>query len=318
MTRVLVTGAAGFLGREVVAAALAEGLRVRAQVRGAPEGVAAGAEAVVADLRADDLDPLVDGVDAVVHLAAAKGGDFHAQYASTVHGTDRLLDAVLAAGVSRFVLCSSFAAYDYERPAVGSVVDESSPLDVDGRGRDAYAQTKVLQEQVVRERLAGSATDLVVLRPGVVHGDEPTWTYRVGEAFGRLWLALGSGAQVPLVHVADCARAMVLAATSPAMAGETYDVLAERPPTQRQYRRLLARRAPARPLVVPVPWRLARAVAVLVSAAAERSARPWRLPGFLVPSSLSVRAKPLCYDGSALRAAGWTPRRRWDGGGPIP
>lgn len=311
MTRVLVTGAGGFLGREVVAAALAEGSTVRAQVRraaGSPDGV----EEVVADLRADDLKPLVDGVDAVVHLAAAKGGDFHTQYASTVRGTDRLLDAVLAAGVPRFVLCSSFAVYDYERPAVGSVVDETTTLDVEGLGRDAYAQTKVMQEQLVRERLAASSTSLVVLRPGVVHGDEPTWTYRVGEAFGRLWLALGSTAQVPLVHVADCARAMVLAATSPAMAGRTFDVLAADPPTQREYRRFLAGRAPARPLVVPVPWRLARVVAVLASAAAERSARPWRLPGFLVLSSLSVRAKPLRYDGSALRAVGWTPQHRWD------
>ncbi len=311
MTRVLVTGAGGFLGREVVAAALADGLAVRAQVRRAA-GSADGVDEVVADLRADDLAPLVDGIDAVVHLAAAKGGDFHTQYASTVRGTDRLLDAALAAGVPRFVLCSSFAVYDYELPAVGAVVDESTPLDVRGIGRDAYAQTKVLQEQVVRERLAGSSTELVVMRPGVVHGDDPTWTYRVGEAFGRLWIALGSTAQVPLVHVADCARAMVLAATSPGMAAQTFDVLADDPPTQREYRRFLKRAARARPLVVPVPWRLARAAAVIASAAAERSTRPWRLPGFLVPSSLSVRAKPLRYDGSALRAAGWVAQRRWD------
>lgn len=311
MTRVLVTGAGGFLGREVVAAAMAGDMEVRAQVRGATD-LPGSVEVVVADLRSDDLAPLVDGVGAVIHLAAAKGGDFHTQYASTVRGTDRLLDAVLAAGVPRFVLCSSFAVYDYEQPALGSVVDESAPLDVEGLGRDAYAQTKVLQEQVVRERLAGSPTSLVVLRPGVVHGDEPTWTYRVGEAFGRLWLALGSAAQVPLVHVADCARAMVLAATSPSMAGRTFDVLAADPPTQREYRLLLASRASPRPVVVPVPWRLARTAALLASAATERSSRPWRLPGFLVPSSLSVRAKPLRYDGSALRAAGWTPQHRWD------
>lgn len=311
MTRVLVTGAAGFLGREVVAAARAAGMDVRAQVRGAtdlPDGV----EVAVADLRSDDLVPLVDGVDAVVHLAAAKGGDFHTQYASTVRGTDRLLDAVLVAGVPRFVLCSSFAVYDYEQPTTGSVVDESTPLDVHGVGRDAYAQTKVLQEQVVRERLAGSPTSLVVLRPGVVHGDEPTWTYRVGEAFGPLWIALGSSAQVPLVHVTDCARAMVLAATSAPMTGRTFDVLATDPPTQREYRVFLASRASPRPVVVPVPWRLARTAAVLASAAAERSSRPWRLPGFLVPSSLAVRAKPLRYDGSELRAAGWVPQHRWD------
>lgn len=313
MKTMLVTGAGGFIGRAVVRQALSAGWSVRAIVRrDTPVSDQTNScEYRVADLRIDNLAPLLDDVDVVLHLAAAKSGDFHTQYASTVRGTERLLNAVVVRGVPRLVLCSSIAVYDYDYLKPGAIVDESTRLDLQNDKRDAYAQTKILQEQLSRHVCGEARVELVVLRPGVVFGPDLSWTYRVGERFGRLWVGLGNRSRVPLVSVDDCARAFILAAASPSMAGETYNVVADQPPTQAEYRRALARTAPQRPVRVTLPWSLALATAKLSACYTSHSSLPWRMPDFLVPASLAVQAKPLLFSNEHLRAAGWNAHVDW-------
>ena len=118
--KLLVTGAAGFLGRFVVAEALRRGHCVRAVIRSGG-GVAdetvperPGVEYVDIDLRSrTGLVEACNGVDAVLHLAASKAGDMYTQYAGTVVATENLLEAMTAAGVRRIVGISSFAVYNY-------------------------------------------------------------------------------------------------------------------------------------------------------------------------------------------------------------
>jgi nucleoside-diphosphate-sugar epimerase len=47
--------------------------------------------------------------------------------------------------------------------------------------------------------------------------------------------------------------------------------------------------------------------AAVVDSINRRRAVPLRLPGFVVPQSLAVRAKPLRYSNARLRATGWAP-----------
>ncbi len=97
----MATGANGFLGRHVVAAFLGaatpsgrwSGRRRRSSGLGWPAEV----EVVRGDLRASrDLAAAFDGVDALVHLAAAVTGGEDAQFAAGVVGTERLLAAMAA------------------------------------------------------------------------------------------------------------------------------------------------------------------------------------------------------------------------------
>jgi dTDP-L-rhamnose 4-epimerase len=135
--RVLVTGAAGFIGSHVMEAMTAVGHEVRgldslspAVHNGRPSYIRSDWELRVADVRdSDAVDDALDGVDAVCHLAAMVGlgvslADLPLYADVNVTGTAVLLDAMGRRGVSRLVLSSSMVVYGegaYECPRDGGV-----------------------------------------------------------------------------------------------------------------------------------------------------------------------------------------------------
>ncbi len=296
----VVTGAAGFIGRAVVAAALARGHRVTAVVRRA--GTApAGATTVTADLASPGaLTPHLAGVDAVVHCAASLGGDEAAQHRDTVTATAQVADALRAAGLSRLVLLSSFAVYDIAALAPGAVLDEQSPICADGAERGPYIDAKLAQEALVRDPARG--LDWRILRPGLVFGPGRTWFYHLGlHLHPRLWVSLAGAAELPLTYVGNCAEAIVAAAEAPE--GEwVVNVVDDDRLTRAAYLRALARAATPSPLVVDLPWAVLRA--------GGRSANLVGVhAGMLHPARLAARCQPLRYTNAAARARlGWRPR----------
>ena len=115
---VLVAGATGVLGRALIPRLIAGRHRVRAIARNASTAdLPAEVEAIDADLLEDDLLELVDGCDAVVHIATAIPSDPSALGAwdttarLRTEGTRRLLDAALACRVRRYVQQSIVMAY---------------------------------------------------------------------------------------------------------------------------------------------------------------------------------------------------------------
>src|SRR5262249_12080694 len=148
--KALVTGAGGFLGRHVVARLLERGHEVRALVRpGSPlREWGSGVELVRADLRVGDLAPLFAGVDVVVHVAAAVAGDEDVQFASSVVGTERLLEAMARSTATRLLLVSSLVVYDWA--GARGRMDEATPLASDVYGMGAYDIAKHWQERVAR------------------------------------------------------------------------------------------------------------------------------------------------------------------------
>ena len=313
--KLLVTGASGFLGRYVVDEALRRGHVVRAMVRSPASAAKAGwgtdprLEITVADLRSRrGLTDAVAGVDAVLHLAAAKAGDVYAQYGGTVVATENLLWAMDQTSARRIVHVSSFSVYDWMRLRGGSLVDESALLEKNAFDRDAYAHTKLVQERLVRGREQG--WKWTVLRPGMIIGPDNLWSARVGAQGNRVWVRMGARARLPITYVENAAEAIVLAAENEAAAGQVLNVVDDETPTQRQYVEMLAQRTTPRPKVVPLPWTAIRVTARLASLTNKLLLRNRaRLPGILVPCRVHARFKPLKYTNRKIKEVlGWSPR----------
>jgi nucleoside-diphosphate-sugar epimerase len=302
----LVTGARGFIGRSTVATAVRRGHFVRALLRPATETSAlqwardADVEIVRHDLREPDgLERSLADVDVVVHLAAAMGGSRDEQFASTVTGTQHLLDAMEAAGVSRIVGVSSIAVYDYARPRGSGIIDETSPLEPHPERRSAYCHAKVAQEALVRERAEAAGIDWLILRPGVVYGPGRLWTWRLGRALSpRLWVLMGTRAPVPLTYVEHCADAIVRAAERDEVRGVALNVVDDETPTQLAYARRIRRHVDPVPWLVPVPWTVFRLLGAT---------------GLLARRELAARCRPWRYSNRRIREAlGWSPQRTLD------
>ena len=122
--RVLLTGGAGFIGRHVLRELLSRGHEVRvldslrSDVHGeSPVHQVEGIDVIVADVRDPAaVDQAVQGMDAVVHLAAKVGlgvdvGDLPDYASSNDAGTAVLLAGMARAGVKRLTLASSMVVY---------------------------------------------------------------------------------------------------------------------------------------------------------------------------------------------------------------
>lgn len=298
---VLVTGAAGFVGRRVVADLAATGWRVRAVVRRLSPDVQADAPAEVEWLALGDLAEVADwsaalaGVEAVVHLAGRahvmddEAADPLAEYRRVnVTATLRLATAAAAAGVRRFVFMSSVKAVGESSPAAGLAEDNPA------RPEDAYGVSKREAEAALLAPGAFAPLTVTALRPPLVYGPG------VRANFARLLRTVARGVPLPfgsldnrrsLVFVGNLSSAVAFAIDSPALAGQACFVTdGEDVSTPELIRRIAAAlRCPAR--LLPVPPGLLRAALTLIGRRAEAD----RLLG-----SLALRME-------RLPAAGWRP-----------
>ncbi|MFO0954451.1 MAG: NAD(P)-dependent oxidoreductase [Isosphaeraceae bacterium] len=312
--KVLVTGANGFLGRHVVAELARRGHSVRALVRPASRveslGWPGSVEVARGDIRSPrGLAPAFEGVEALLHLAAAVTGGEDAQFAAAAVGTERLLEAAKGSGLRRVVLASSFSVYDWKR-ARGELNEATPVLEAPALyDRDGYAVAKVWQERVTRRACAANGWDLAVLRPGFIWGRDQGYLACLGQKFGPVHLLFAPTAKIPITHVENCAGAFVDALESPRAAGETFNVVDDQGVTAWRYLGDHLRMSHERGIRVPVPYFLgmtgARA-ARLVSRLIFRG--KGKLPSLLVPCRFEARFKPLRFpNGKARDVLGWRP-----------
>jgi nucleoside-diphosphate-sugar epimerase len=314
--RVLITGANGFLGRHVIAESLRRGQSVRALVRPAARiddlDWAERVEVVRADLRvAQDLTAAFAGVDVLVHLAAAVTGGEDAQFAATVVGTERLLDAMARSRTRRLVLASSFSVYDWS--AIRGVLTEESPLEsgADLYERDGYAVAKAWQERVVRQAAGAHGWQLTVLRTGFIWGRGNAYLACLGQKLGPLHLVFGGSTRIPLTHVVNCAHLLVTATEDPRAIGETFNVVDDDEARTWGYLGEYLRRTGAGGFRVPVPYPVAMAGVRLARWSSRRLFRgKGKLPSLLVPCRFEARFKPLRFSNRKAREVlGWRPPR---------
>ena len=296
--KALVTGAAGFLGQKVVAALLRDGHSVRALVRRHSPldrmPFSTALETFRADLTtAEDLSPAFEGVDVLVHLAAAVTGDERFMYAASVEGTERLLAGMAKSRCRRIVLASTFAVYDWS--ATKSVLDEDSPLETDSglKLRGAYAKTKSQQERVTRRLASEFGWQLTVLRPGYIWGQGLSDIAACSTRVGPLHVLIGPATRLPLTYVENCADLFAKASSDPRAMGKTFNVVDGPGETIWTYVGDHLRLSGQGGIRVPVSYVLTSG-AIKIAYAAGLNRRE-KLPNLLVPRRFEARLKPLLF-----------------------
>ena len=284
--RVLVAGATGAVGRQLVPQLIEAGHQVSATTRsqGKTDGLrAAGAEPYVLDgLNAAAVGEVVARAkpDVIVHEMTAIPASlsfrkFREAFATTnklrTAGVDHLLAAAQAAGVQRFI-AQSFAGFPNMR-AGGPVKTEEDPLDPNPPAgmREGFEALGYLERAVTSAPLTG-----IALRYGGLYGPGAS-DVMVRMVRRRQVPVIGGGGGVwSFLHVADAAAATV-AALSHGSAG-IYNVCDDEPATVAEWLPVLARSTGARPPLRLPAWlgRLAAgdaAVTVMTQARGSSNAK---------------------------------------------
>lgn len=260
---VLVTGAGGYLGRQLVEALAAAGVGTIVAVDTREEPVEHRVVGVV--YRALDVrDPgIVDllrehAVDAVVHLAAivnpGKGSSRELARSIDVLGTENVLEACLDAGVGQLVVTSSGAAYGYH-------ADNPVPLSEDdplrGNPEFAYADHKrQVEELLARAREEHQELRQLVFRPGAILGD--TTRNQITDLFEKRVVLGIAGADAPFTFIWDRDVVACLVKGVLDRASGTFNLAGDGMTPMRDIARRLGKR------YVPLPaWLIRSALAVL-------------------------------------------------------
>ncbi|MEO5885362.1 MAG: NAD-dependent epimerase/dehydratase family protein [Candidatus Limnocylindrales bacterium] len=236
--RILVTGAAGFIGSHVAEQLLSDGREVVLLDAFTDYYDRASKERNVAtsrqhpnatfhelDLRTDDLAPAFEQVDRVIHLAAMPGlprswTDMGAYTSCNLIATSRLVEAAQRAGITRYVQISTSSVYGED--AMG---DEGMPV----RPVSPYGVTKLAAEHLVGAYVQTHGFPATILRYFSIYGprQRPDMAYhKFIEALldGQPLTVFGDGRQSrSSTYIADCVAATIRALDAAAV-GEVYNI----------------------------------------------------------------------------------------------
>jgi UDP-glucose 4-epimerase len=205
---VLITGAGGYLGRQLVASLAADpgesATIVAADLR-LPEHPLTGIKYEAFDIRDQSLASVLERheVDTVVHLAAVvtagKNPDRELEHSIDVGGTRNVLEASLGAGVTKVIVSSSGAAYGYHADNPVPLVEDDS---LRGNVEFAYSDHKrQVEEMLARWRQDHPELQQLIFRPGTILGE--TTHNQITDLFDRPLILGLRGSATPFVFIWD-------------------------------------------------------------------------------------------------------------------
>ena len=239
MTKVLVTGASGFIAKHIVRQLLEEGYEVRGSIRSDKRQAEiqalfpdADIEFVKLDLTKDEgWDVALEGIDVLMHTASPFPGgepdDPMTLITPAVEGTTRALNAAHAAGVTRVILTSSCAAiYKDSAKAPGARSTEENWTDPNGANVGAYEASKTLAERKAWELAEQHGLRLTTINPGAVWGPamDPNYgtSLELVEQFLNGEFPAYPNINLPAVDVRDVARMHVATIDNDDTIGERF------------------------------------------------------------------------------------------------
>ncbi|GAB4570526.1 MAG: NAD-dependent epimerase/dehydratase family protein [Anaerolineae bacterium] len=227
-TTIFLTGATGFLGRNLVPVLLEAGYRVRAFTRNPDQHPwlqdYAGVQPVKGNLEDyDSVEAGMAGCEYVIHA----GGLFRMWgaeedfFRTNVTGSDNVARAACAHGIRRLVHISTIAVIG--NPTPGFIIDENHPP----RPADPYQRSKLAAEQHMRTWHTSCGLPVVILRPGAYYGPHGRYAFNrlfFEDPLKGLRIKVDGGRHIIFpVYVKDVAVAAMTALSS-GQRGEIYNV----------------------------------------------------------------------------------------------
>lgn len=281
--RIAVTGAGGFIGRNLLPRLLREGYGVRALLH--PEESEGGLPEVEirrADItRQDSLAGCFDGVQAVLHLAGAVGYGQSLERCRSVNrdGTAHVAAEARRAGARRFVHLSSVSVYGR---TAGAPLRETAPR---RRTGDPYGDTKIDAEEILEAHAQAGGLEVTVLRPSVIYGpgDDKFLPKLVENLRSGRARIIGPGThRVNAIHVDDVADVVIRVLAEPRTIGRSYNLDHPGNPTWREFVQAVAAELGTAPPRGRLPYPLALSLAFAMERLSRWTGRPPRLTRYSV------------------------------------
>ena len=306
---ILVTGAGGYVGYQLVKTLVASGYRVRALVRPLSrieKLEELGVEIVFGDVRfLDDVRLAAENIDVIVHAAAAVRGRLQFMTESAVQGTKNVAEAAASLGVKRVIYLSSMSVYDFAKLRDGDSVTEDSPLEEQPRLRGWYTFAKRQAEDVALIHLKDPTPAWTIVRPAVIIGAGRAPAAAVGSTVGSMVICCSPGRKkLRLIHVEDVVAAIVCLLQNEITKHQIY-TLSNRPISLREYvdSEIRQKGTPTRVIYVPyfATWMGTRAINILNKVRGKESRISMRQLKYLY-RDVSSNSNLL------IQQTGWQPR----------
>jgi len=305
-TRVLITGATGFTGGHLCERLAGQGYAVRALVRNGRSRAELerwGVEIAPGDLRdPESLRAATRDVDVVYHIGALfrpENVSHREMWQTNVDGTRALLEAALAAGVRRFVHCSTVGVH-------GDIRTPPATEDAPYAPGDRYQESKTEGERVVVRYMRDAKMPIVVFRPGGIYGPRDLRFLKLFRAIksGR-FVMLGSGrVAYQMIYVDDLVAAIQQCGELEQAAGNVYILTGPEPVTLNRLVEVIAG-----VLGVPRPrWHFPVAPVYVAGALCEALCKPFGIEPPLYRRRVDFFRKTRSFDISkARRHLGFAP-----------
>lgn len=261
MSKILVTGATGFIGRNLVPALINAGHEVRCAVSQTVNWLQAEQIKVNKLESQTDWSEALAGIDVVIHLAARvhvmkekTASDSNEYYKINSEATKNLAEQAAKHQVKRFIFLSSIKV-NGEFTLKGCPFSEESKA----QPEDPYGESKLYAEQYLQTISQNSAMQVVILRPPLVYGPE------VRANFLKMLHLVKKRVPLPFasiqnkrhfIFIDNLVSALCISVTHPSAANQTYLVADDDSFSLPSLMHLIAQKMDLKTRLIPVPERI--------------------------------------------------------------
>ncbi|SCA56207.1 UDP-glucose 4-epimerase [Candidatus Terasakiella magnetica] len=269
MSKILVTGATGFVGHCLCKLLIKAGHNVIAPYRSEKSDLDVNWIKIPSIDAHTNWDKKLEDVDCIIHLAARVHimndtcDDPLNEFRKTnVAGTRQLAQAAIQQGVKRFVFLSSIKVNGEETANDKPFTNTDTP-----NPQDPYGVSKMEAENMLRELESTSSLEVSIIRPPLVYGEG------VKANFRSLLKLSSKGLPVPfgcldnkrsLIHVQNLCDFIILCASHPKVAGNTYLIRDPKDISVKEMYQLMGQEAGKKTLILPFPKIVLKALGKLL------------------------------------------------------